>query len=138
MLAACIVLLVPPGRGPLAPPRPPGRCSRRSAGWGRSSRFCCGRRTRCTAFNRPVGLAAACVCLVPWVGFLSGDEFAAGVNFRTCVAGIPGLAALVARSGMGGVPARDGARLCLATAAVTFALLVPLDYLWFVLLKMVA
>ena len=177
-----------------------------------------------------VGLAAACMCLLPRVGFLSGDEFAAGVNFRTCIyiAGILGLAALVARSGlggllgrglvavapldpgtpfqsfaslvgitallnfvvtangvpalftplahtladasglplltvlmaqvigygapvlpyqaspivvamgMGGVPARDGARLCLAMAAVTFALLVPLDYLWFVLLKMIA
>lgn len=149
-----------------------------------------------------VGLAAACVCLLPRVGFLTGDEFAANVNFRTCIyiAGILGLAALVARSGsgeqigqtllavapldpgtpalftalahtladasgvplltvlmvqvigygapmlpyqasslvvamgMGGVPARDGIRLCLATAAVTFVVLMPLDYLWFRLL----
>ena len=174
-----------------------------------------------------VGVTAACVCLLPRVGFLSGDEFEAGVNFRTCIytAGILGLAALVARSGlggllgrsrvavapldpgmpfrsfaslvgitvllnfvvtangvpalftpsaraladasglplltvlmigygapvlpyqaspvvvamgMGGVPARDGARLCLAMAAVTFAMLVPLDCLWFTLLKMIA
>ena len=41
---------------------------------------------------------------------------------------------IVVAAGMGGVPARDGARLCLATATVTFALLVPLDYLRFVLL----
>lgn len=55
-----------------------------------------------------VGLAAACVCLLPRVGFLSGDEFAAGVNVRTClyVAGILGLAALVARSGLGAVLGR--------------------------------
>ncbi len=36
--------------------------------------------------------------------------------------------------GMGQVPARDGLRLCLATAAVSFAVLVPLDYLWLTLL----
>ncbi len=170
-----------------------------------------------------VGLAAACVCLLPRVGFLSGDAFAAGVNVRTClyIAGILGLAAVVASSGlgdrigrallpllpldparpaldfgaltgltvlldvavtangvpalftplarslaegtgfplltvlmvqvigyatpllpyqaspivvamgMGRVPARDGVRLCLLVAGVTFALLVPLDYLWF-------
>ena len=173
-----------------------------------------------------VGLAAACICLLPRVGFITGDEFATGVNFRTCIyiAGILGLAALVAHSGlgdrigqallavapldpgapfrsfaslvgitallnfvvtangvpalftplartladasglplltvlmvqvigyatpvlpyqaspivvamgMGGVPARDGLRLCLALAVVTFALLVPLDYAWFTLL----
>ena len=173
-----------------------------------------------------VGLAAACLCLLPRVGFLTGDEFASGVNFRTCIyiAGILGLAALVARSGlgdrigdallavaplgphaafrnfvsmvgitallnfvvtangvpalftplahtladasglplltvlmvqvigyatpilpyqaspivvamgMGRVPARDGLRLCLALAAVTFGVLVPLDYAWFALL----
>ncbi|WP_233234287.1 SLC13 family permease [Bordetella sp. LUAb4] len=50
-----------------------------------------------------VGLAAACVCLLPRVGFLNGDEFAAGVNVRTClyVAAILGLAALVTASGLG-------------------------------------
>ena len=173
-----------------------------------------------------VGLAAACICLLPRIGFITGDEFATGVNFRTCIyiAGILGLAALVARSGlgdrigqallavapldpgapfrsfaslvgitallnfvvtangvpalftplartladasglplltvlmvqvigyatpvlpyqaspivvamgMGQVPARDGLRLCLALAAITFALLVPLEYAWFALL----
>ncbi|MEE8630525.1 MULTISPECIES: SLC13 family permease [Methylobacterium] len=170
-----------------------------------------------------IGLAAACLCLLPWVGFLSGDEFAAGVNVRTClyIAGILGFAAFVARTGlgdrvgeallpwlpldparpaasvagllglatvlnvvvtangvpalftplahglaeasglplatvlmvqvigyatpllpyqaspvvvamgMGRVPARDGLRLCLAVAAVTAVILVPLDILWF-------
>lgn len=50
-----------------------------------------------------VGLAAACFCVLPRVGFLSGDEFAAGVNIRTClyVAGILGLAAVVSRTGLG-------------------------------------
>jgi di/tricarboxylate transporter len=50
-----------------------------------------------------VGLAAACICVLPRVGFLSGDEFAAGVNIRTClyVAGILGLAAVVSRTGLG-------------------------------------
>ncbi|BAR47134.1 MULTISPECIES: SLC13 family permease [Methylobacterium] len=170
-----------------------------------------------------IGLAAACLCLLPRVGFLSGDEFAAGVNVRTClyIAGILGFAAFVARiglgdrvgeallpwlpldparpaasvagllglatvlnvvvtangvpalftplahglaeasglplatvlmvqvigyatpllpyqaspvvvaMGMGRVPARDGLRLCLAVAAVTAVILVPLDILWF-------
>jgi di/tricarboxylate transporter len=170
-----------------------------------------------------VGLAAACYCLLPRVGFLNGDEFASGVNFRTCIyiAGILGLAALVTKSGlgqllgdailssvpmnparpalgfgsllgistllnfvvtangvpalftplarsladgtglplltvlmiqvigyatpllpyqgspivvamgMGKVPAREGIKLCLMLAGVTFALLAPLDYLWF-------
>ncbi|MDI6936670.1 SLC13 family permease, partial [Serratia sp. Se-PFBMAAmG] len=41
-----------------------------------------------------IGLAAACICLLPRVGFLTGDDFATGVNFRTCIyiAGILGLA----------------------------------------------
>ena len=170
-----------------------------------------------------VGLAAACLCLLPRIGFLTGDDFATGVNFRTClyIAGILGLAAVVAQSGLGtrlghalvallpldpaapatsfaalagltsaltflvtanGVPAlytpladtlaqasgfpvlsvlmiqvigyatpllpyqaspivvamsmgkvspRDGTRLCLAVAAVTILILLPLDYLWF-------
>ncbi len=173
-----------------------------------------------------IGLAAACVCLLPRIGFLSGDEFAAATNIRTCiyVAGILGLAAVVTRSGLGdaigraivpllpldparpalsftalvtltivlnfvitanGVPAlftplartladsaglplasvlmiqvigygtplmpyqaspmvvamemgkapvRDGLKLCLALALLTFVLLVPLDYAWFRLL----
>lgn len=49
------------------------------------------------------GLAAACVTLLPRVGFISGDEFAAGVNFRTClyVGGILGLAITVTHTGIG-------------------------------------
>ena len=50
-----------------------------------------------------IGLAAACVCLLPRIGFLDGDEFQRGVNFRTCiyVAGILGLSAVVAETGLG-------------------------------------
>jgi len=50
-----------------------------------------------------IGLAAACICLLPRVGFLTGEEFASGVNIRTCiyVAGILGLAAVVIRTGLG-------------------------------------
>ncbi len=50
-----------------------------------------------------VGLVAACLCLLPRIGFLTSDEFAAGVNVRTCIylAGILGLAAVVAWSGLG-------------------------------------
>jgi anion transporter len=50
-----------------------------------------------------VGLAAACICVLPRVGFLSGDDFAAGVNIRTClyVAGVLGLATVVSRTGLG-------------------------------------
>ncbi|MDH5857909.1 SLC13 family permease [Lampropedia aestuarii] len=176
-----------------------------------------------------IGLCAACVCLLPRIGFLSGDEFATGVNIRTCiyVAGILGLTALVGYSGLGalmgawliqvlplepgsptrsfaalvaltsalnfsvtanGVPAlftplaqsladasglplltvlmvqvigyatpllpyqaspivvamgmgqvraKDGIRLCLALAAITWVVLVPLDYGWFKLLGMI-
>ena len=173
-----------------------------------------------------IGLGAACLCLLPRIGFLSGEEFAAATNIRTCiyVAGILGLAAVVSRSGLGdaigravlpllpldparpslsfaalvaltvvlnfvitanGVPAlftplaktladsaglppasvlmvqvigygtplmpyqasplvvamemgkappRDGLRLCLVMALITFIVLVPLDYAWFRLL----
>lgn len=50
-----------------------------------------------------VGLAAACICLLPRIGFLSGEEFASGVNFRTCIyiAGILGVATVVVDSGLG-------------------------------------
>lgn len=173
-----------------------------------------------------VGLAAACFCLLPRVGFLTGEQFASGVNIRTCIyiAGILGLTALVSHSGlgerlgnallsvmpetqgqpfaafgsligitvmlnfvvtangvpalftplaqvladgsglplmtvlmtqvvgyatpllpyqaapivvamgMGKVPPREGLKLCLLVAVLTFGLLVPLDYLWFSLL----
>lgn len=51
------------------------------------------------------GLAAAVVTLLPRVGFISGEEFASGVNMRTCiyVAGILGLAITVTQTGIGGV-----------------------------------
>ena len=50
-----------------------------------------------------VGLVSACLCLLPRIGFLNGEEFAAGVNVRTCIylGGILGLAAVVAWSGLG-------------------------------------
>ena len=50
-----------------------------------------------------IGLLSACVCLLPKVGFVSGDQFGKEVNFRTAiyVAGILGLAAMVADSGLG-------------------------------------
>ena len=50
-----------------------------------------------------VGLAAACVTLLPRVGFISGEEFSTGVNVRTCfyVAGILGLALTVTHTGIG-------------------------------------
>lgn len=49
------------------------------------------------------GLAAAIVTLLPRVGFISGETFATGVNFRVCiyVAGILGLAATVTQTGTG-------------------------------------
>lgn len=49
------------------------------------------------------GLAAAFVTLLPRVGFISGEEFATGVNIRTCiyVAGILGLAITVTQTGIG-------------------------------------
>ncbi|PSN06188.1 SLC13 family permease [Siccibacter turicensis] len=50
-----------------------------------------------------VGLAAAVVTLLPRVGFITSDEFASGVNMRTCiyVAGILGLATTVTHTGIG-------------------------------------
>lgn len=52
-----------------------------------------------------IGLAAACVCLLPRIGVLSGDEFAAQTNIRTClyIAGILGMANVVTQSGLGGL-----------------------------------
>ena len=51
------------------------------------------------------GLVAAVITLLPRVGFINGDEFASGVNFRTCiyVAGILGLAITVTETGLGSV-----------------------------------
>ena len=50
-----------------------------------------------------IGLAAACLCLLPRIGFVTGDEFGKEVNHRTAfyVAAILGLAALVGQSGLG-------------------------------------
>ena len=50
-----------------------------------------------------VGMAAAIICLIPRVGFVTGTEFGTEVNHRTAiyVAAILGLAALVAHSGLG-------------------------------------
>jgi len=60
-----------------------------------------------------VGLAAACVCLLPRIGFLSGEDFASGVNFRTClyIAGILGLAATVVHTGLGALIGEELVRL---------------------------
>jgi di/tricarboxylate transporter len=50
-----------------------------------------------------VGLVAACLCLLPRVGFVSSEEFGQEVNYRTAiyVAAILGLAALVGHTGLG-------------------------------------
>lgn len=50
-----------------------------------------------------VGLAAACLCLLPKFGFVTGEEFGKEVNHRTAlyVAGVLGLAALAGQSGLG-------------------------------------
>jgi len=46
---------------------------------------------------------AACVTLLPRIGFINGEEFSKGVNIRTCiyVAGILGLAITVTQTGIG-------------------------------------
>jgi di/tricarboxylate transporter len=79
-----------------------------------------------------VGLAAACLCLLPRVGVLSGDEFAAGVNLRTClyIAGILGFAAVVSETGVGarlGAAALPWLPLDPARPAAGFATLVGLS-----------
>jgi anion transporter len=49
------------------------------------------------------GLAAAVIVMLPRIGFITGEEFSAGVNMRTClyVAGILGLAIAVTQTGIG-------------------------------------
>ncbi|EGC6143172.1 citrate transporter [Salmonella enterica] len=49
------------------------------------------------------GLAAVVVTMLPRIGFISGDEFASGINIRACiyVAGILGLALTVTQTGIG-------------------------------------
>ncbi|EGB7237036.1 anion permease [Salmonella enterica] len=49
------------------------------------------------------GLAAAVVTMLPRIGFISGDEFASGINIRACiyVAAILGLALTVTQTGIG-------------------------------------
>ncbi|HEY0213762.1 MAG TPA: SLC13 family permease [Paenirhodobacter sp.] len=73
-----------------------------------------------------IGLAAACLCLLPRVGFVTGDEFGQQVNHRTAiyVAAILGLAALTAESGLGetiGTVLRHYAPLDPATPFINFA-----------------
>jgi di/tricarboxylate transporter len=52
-----------------------------------------------------IGLVAACVCLLPRIGFVTGEEFGKEVNHRTAfyVAAILSLAALAGQSGLGGI-----------------------------------
>ena len=86
-----------------------------------------------------VSLAAACLCLLPRGGFITGEEFASGVNIRTClyIAGILGLAAVVTQTGLSEVlgrallavtpldpsrPAQDFAALIGLTSLMNFAL----------------
>lgn len=78
-----------------------------------------------------IGLAAACICLLPRIGFLSGEDFAVGVNIRTCiyVAGILGLAAMVTQSGLGDSLGRllvDRLPLDPASPALNFGALIGL------------
>ncbi|WP_437891108.1 SLC13 family permease [Phytobacter sp. V91] len=49
------------------------------------------------------GLVAACITLLPRIGFINGEEISIGVNIRTCiyVAGILGLAITVTQTGIG-------------------------------------
>ena len=49
------------------------------------------------------GLAASVIVMLPRIGFITGEEFSAGVNMRTCiyVAGILGLAITVTQTGIG-------------------------------------
>lgn len=56
-----------------------------------------------------IGLFAACVCLMPQFGLLDGEEFARGLNIRSClyVGGLLGLSALVATSGLGKLIGRE-------------------------------
>ncbi|MXP56775.1 SLC13 family permease [Pantoea sp. Mhis] len=50
-----------------------------------------------------IGLAAACICLLPKIGFLSTHDFMHNVDFCTClyVAGILGITTLLTDSGLG-------------------------------------
>ncbi|ACL61916.1 SLC13 family permease [Methylobacterium nodulans] len=228
VLAACLCVLFPdrPRAVPAEPDEPLGRAERRLALLLLATLLLWATDTLHGVSPAWIGLAAACLCLLPRIGFLSGEDFSSGVNIRTClyIAGVLSLAAVVARTGLGdalgrlllwilprdpahpalgfasilgvvsvlnfavtgsaapalftplaraladgtglplptvvmaqvigyatpllpyqaapivvamgmaGVPARDGLRLCLAVALVTFALLAPLDYAWFRLL----
>lgn len=111
VLIACIRLLFPARPRPIAAPTPPvplGPAERRLGAPLAVTLLPWATDTVHGVQPAWVGLAAACVCLLPWVGFLTGDEFAAGINVRVClyVAGVLGLAAVVARSGLGEVLGR--------------------------------
>lgn len=69
-----------------------------------------------------IGLAAACVCLLPRAGFVTHDEFATQVNFRTAiyVAAILGMAAMVTRSGLGELVGRGLASVAPLDPAAPF------------------
>lgn len=75
-----------------------------------------------------IGLAAACICLLPRIGFVTQEEFATGVNFRTTIyiAGILGMAAMVTRSGLGEVLGRALASVAPLDAAAPFRSFVAL------------
>ncbi|WP_395680643.1 SLC13 family permease [Inquilinus sp.] len=228
-LAGCICLLFPARPQPAAAlePAPPFSAGERRLAWLLLATLALWMTDSLHGVQPAwIGLVAACLCLLPRIGFLTGEDFAAGVNIRTCLylAGILGLAAVVAQTGlgdalgravlpwlpldpsrpatgfgalvaltsllnfavtangvpalytplaasladstglplatvlmvqvigyatpllpyqaspivvamgMGKVPTRDGLRLCLALALISFVLLVPLDYLWFRLL----
>jgi len=69
-----------------------------------------------------VGLAAACLCLLPRIGFVRGEEFGRDVNHRTAiyVAAILGLAALTAYSGLGAVIGEALAKIAPLDASAPF------------------
>jgi di/tricarboxylate transporter len=50
-----------------------------------------------------IGLTSACICLLPRIGFLSGEDFVLDMNVRTCIylAGILALASVVTWSRLG-------------------------------------
>jgi di/tricarboxylate transporter len=70
-----------------------------------------------------VGLAAACLCLMPGIGFVTAEEFGKEVNHRTAfyVAAILGLAALAGQSGLGNAVGDAMLRIAPLDPATPFA-----------------
>ena len=92
----------PEAAGDLAPAEPMGRDEKRlAAACGGIGNVGDGELARCGAAW--TGLAASVIVMLPRVGFITGEEFSAGVNMRTCiyVAGILGLAIVVTQTGIG-------------------------------------